>query len=150
MLPKELGRCNEFVEILKVFPHQCDICCLCVGCGVETFTTLCLTLWKFGMSWDFRISFCTMFKPMKTQIFLVPFHIDMVYDLYPHMWSKASIAITCFLSPCFWLDLPLLHLTLILLMILNFDPILSLLWHVLNVVLLHSNLNSFYFSIPCF
>ncbi len=129
--PKESNRCNEFVEILKVFPNQCDICCLCADYGVEPFTTLCLSLWEFGMSWlclDLKIFFCTMFKPTKTQIFLIPLYIDLVYDLYPHIWSKGWYCYCLFLStPCFLSNFPLFHLTLILAMILNFDLILFLL-----------------------
>jgi len=51
MFPKEPSRCDEFVEILKVFPHQCDICCFCASHGVKPFIVLCLSLWEFGMSW---------------------------------------------------------------------------------------------------
>jgi hypothetical protein len=44
MLPKEPDRCNEFVEILKIFPHQHDIYCFYASGGVEPLVVLYLSL----------------------------------------------------------------------------------------------------------
>ncbi len=104
MFPKEFNKCNEFVEILKVFPHLHDIYCFYASRGVKPLVMLCWSLWEFGMSWpclNLKFSFCIMFKPMKTHIFPILFYIDLFMICIFTSSLKASIIIVCFISSLF-------------------------------------------------
>jgi hypothetical protein len=100
-IPKEPSRCNEFVEILEIFPHQCDI--YCFHAGREPLVTLCLNLQKFGMFWlclKCIIYFCMMFKPTKNRYFLYVF--TYIYRfLSSNFIQRLVLLLLTFSTPCF-------------------------------------------------
>ncbi len=97
------NRCNEFVKILEIFLHQCDIYYFHVGC--EPLVALCLNLQKIGMSWlclNCRIYFGIKFKPTKNRYF--PYVFAYIWYMISILTSqpRASIATAYFFNSLFF------------------------------------------------